>query len=141
MLLEFSKFLNSEIITLLLVLLLSLIISRKREDLIKIAIVLILTSLIVLALKYILKIERPCVFKEASIECPKSYSYPSWHAAVFFSLAMLTLRMPIFAFYLFFSLLVGLSRIYLEVHTFEDVIGGYAIGAFCYLFIENKKSE
>ena len=70
------------------------------------------------------------------------YSFPSGHATmalIFFSLAIYLLKDDIkkeLWKHLFviscivLTLLIGFSRIYLNVHWFSDVIGGFALGLF-----------
>ena len=101
-------------------------------------------------LKNIFAIERPMV--NQLIE-PGGFGYPSGHsmnAVVFFGMcAIMVLRysgskplrigFPIFA--LLSILAVGLSRMYLGVHTGTDVIGGYLAGSAVLcgaILIENR---
>jgi undecaprenyl-diphosphatase len=83
------------------------------------------------------------------------YSFPSGHALlsiILFSLIIYfykddiknkTGRIIFIAAGIFLILLIGLSRIYLNVHWFTDVIGGYALGFFVVnlglLFLKKKK--
>jgi len=90
-----------------------------------------------LVLKNIFAIERPDINQ---LIAPGGFGYPSGHsmnAAVFFGMcAIMVLRYaknkPLKIGFTIFAilavLLVGLSRIYLGVHTVTDVVGGYAIG-------------
>ena len=74
------------------------------------------------------------------------YSYPSGHAAhsvfyVWLSVTIavrlrpdMTRKAALVAGGLLLSGLVGLSRVYLNVHYLSDVLGGWALGALCFAF-------
>ena len=88
-------------------------------------------------LKNILAIERPNINPLIDIG---GFGYPSGHsinAAVFFGMCAImvlrystnkSLKIGLTAFAIISIFLVGLSRIYLGVHTVTDVIGGYIAG-------------
>lgn len=74
------------------------------------------------------------------LETPDSYSFPSGHAlksaVLYILLAMLaTEKISVRLGAAAIALLVGLSRIYLGVHYPTDVLGGFALAAFCLLAV------
>lgn len=92
-----------------------------------------LASLLVALLKELFDRTRPAFADpavEALVPTPDSPSFPSGHAATAFAAAAVVgafyprLRWPVFGL----AALVGLSRIYLGVHFWLDVIAGAAIG-------------
>lgn len=85
---------------------------------------------------------------EALIKMPSTYSFPSGHtltSLVFYCLLfyLLTIKSKRsikiigFIFSLLLISIVALSRIYLGVHYFSDVLGGFIIGIPCVLMIVN----
>ena len=96
-------------------------------------------------IKYIVLRPRPL---EALISIPKSYSFPSGHtmtSLVFYCLLcyLLTIKksnkvkLISFIFATTLVCLIAYSRIYLGVHYFSDVLGGYLIGIPCLMMIIN----
>ena len=74
------------------------------------------------------------------------YSFPSGHSTMSMTFALLIFflfypkvtrryRVALMAFCLLFPLLIGFSRIYLGVHYFSDVIGGFTLGIFWVMLI------
>jgi len=110
---------------------------RKKESLI------LLSALIIgYAFEQVIKfiIQRPRPTQQLIQEV--GYSFPSGHsvfAIILFSLLIYfykdriknsLLKIIFISINVFLILLVGLSRIYINVHWFSDVIGGYATGFF-----------
>jgi undecaprenyl-diphosphatase len=89
-------------------------------------------------IKFIVHRPRP----QNSLTEALGYSFPSGHAtiAIIFFLMLIfcfkneikhkTGRVIFIALSIFFFLLSGFSRIYLNVHWFSDVIAGFALGSF-----------
>ena len=85
---------------------------------------------------------------EALIDIPKSFSFPSGHtltAFVFYGYLcyLLTLnlnkklKMIFSIFYGIMVVVIALSRIYLGVHYFSDVIAGLIVGSICLIIAIN----
>ena len=85
---------------------------------------------------------------EALIKIPNSYSFPSGHtltSIVFYGLLFYLISVhssrPIkiisFIICLLIICVVAISRIYLGVHYFTDVVGGFIIGIPCLMMIIN----
>ena len=102
-----------------------------------------LTGIITYIAKLLAARPRP---ELAIIKMPSSFSFPSGHtltSIVFYSILCYLLAynyknkkiVTIIGF--IFALLIGVSRIYLGVHYFSDVIGGIVIGIVCLLMFIN----
>lgn len=102
--------------------------------------------------KNVIMRKRPII---SLIEKPKGYSFPSGHtmcSVAFYGFIVYLLLKNVKNYFLkwlivfIFSMLVifiGISRIYLNVHYFTDVIAGLILGLICLLMIINiyNKSE
>jgi len=111
----------------------------------------IVSFLIVSLAKDVFQIPRPCL---GQIDCPPDYSFPSGHATAIASFATIvsleTRKKRIYLFVIPLSILVALSRVFLNYHTYADVIAGAVVGTFVSLvfyqyypkihkFLEEKK--
>jgi undecaprenyl-diphosphatase len=95
------------------------------------------SSFVVYVLKEVIQRARPM----SSIITETGYSFPSGHALlslVFFGMIFFLFckknRLFTILISLLAVLLIGFSRIYLSVHWFSDVFGGYLIGSFILFF-------
>ncbi len=89
-------------------------------------------------LKYAIDLPRPCQLDPSvKILCLRSPGFPSASAqigAMIFGIALLECRKNIYRWLaLAYALLVSFSRIYLGVHYFTDILGGWAVGALLVL--------
>lgn len=101
----------------------------------------LLTYLVVAFLKGFFAEARPCATLpvRAPLGCDEAAgSFPSAHAALVFSVLPFLSGTPSIV-YLVYSVLVGLSRIYLGVHYPLDVVAGAAIGFAAGKLLSGKK--
>lgn len=85
--------------------------------------------LLTIFFKYILFQERVCT--SSLVECPATPSFPSGHAMLAFGTALFFYkRKYVFLSLIFFSILVMLSRLYLGVHSFNDIAGSVSLSLF-----------
>lgn len=138
-----TKFANVK--SIIIIVILFLIIKRNFIGIIP-TIVAIDVEILNLVLKFILKRDRPNILQLISVD---NYSYPSGHAMI----SMGVYGCFIYLIYKYVDnkkikicsivllslliLLIGFSRIYLGVHYFSDIVGGFII-SICYLIIFDK---
>jgi len=79
--------------------------------------------------------ERPCVSVPSEVACPVDFGFPSVHAAVFAVFPLAALGTGLFWFFLPLSLLVGFSRVWIGVHSLNQVLAGFALGVVVYLLV------
>jgi len=133
-------------ITIISIILLAAIIYLKKDKkyLSSMVISLIFSALLVALIKYIVKRPRP--FIELGIEAlenKSNYSFPSGHTNSVFSLIpFISIYFKKFKYiWLFFSVLVSFSRIYLGVHYLSDIIFSMIFGlsiSYLFIYLENR---
>ncbi|MCX6767374.1 MAG: phosphatase PAP2 family protein [Candidatus Micrarchaeota archaeon] len=103
---------------------------RKKE-------VLLLALLAVYFLTPVVKdfyaVERPCADNGG---CPNSYGFPSTHAAAAFVFVAAGIGSAIILFFLPAAVLIAYTRLYLGVHTIDQVAGGVAFAFVVYFLVE-----
>ena len=98
-----------------------------------------LVAVIIVSLKAAYAQPRPCVDLQQYLKlpyCPSDYSFPSGHTAFSFVFAGASLGTRFFPLFLLLSMAVALSRMYLGVHTLNDVTGGIVISLGAYFAVE-----
>lgn len=80
-----------------------------------------------LSFKSFLQEERPCMMAPGKIPCPNSFSLPSIHSLLTFTLAILAVGNRSFAAYLIYASFTAFSRVYLGVHAITEVASGFAL--------------
>lgn len=106
---------------------------------------LLITALIVLlALQFIKQAvneTRPCNvlggLQTGKINCPSDGSFPSGHSAAAALFLPFTIGTPFFIPSLLFYIVVAGSRMYLGVHTLQDVIGGALLSIILYFLMDS----
>jgi len=133
---DFSLLMNNEIIFFGLVLLMVFLAEKRPEKRKKILFALLITALLIVVLKNAFAIERPCIASPSEYGCPSSpltsSSFPSGHASIAFVLMIAFLNKPSFPVFWVFALLIAASRIFLGVHTFEDIAGAIVLAPIAY---------
>ena len=107
---------------------------EKRK---KILVALFVAYILSVGAKALIHKDRPCVTIEGKIECPVDSSFPSGHAAFAFTLMIAFLGKRSFPFFWLFAIFVVFSRIYLGIHTFEDVAGGLVVAPLAYYITDS----
>lgn len=116
---------------------------RKREYIVPMWLSFLSSLIVTHLLKIIVARPRP-VLEVVPLLSLFSYSFPSAHVAVVFSIVpILDRELPKFKwFWIGFAVLVAISRMYLQAHYLSDVIAGALIGYFIghfFLIFEKKR--
>jgi membrane-associated phospholipid phosphatase len=108
----------------------------RNDKRLKVVRVMVLAFILAISLKEIMKVQRPCIEFPAKIPCPEDYSFPSSHAAVAFALMIAFINKPTYPFFIAFAIFIAFSRVYLGVHTVDDVLAGLVIAPIAYQLVD-----
>jgi undecaprenyl-diphosphatase len=133
---ELAKLVDSTLGFLLVTALLLLFLEPRWDKRLKVVAVLVVAFAISFVLKDVAQVERPCVAFVAKVACPTDYSFPSTHAAIAFALMLAFINKPTYPIYFIFAIFIAFSRVYLGVHTLEDVFAGLVIAPVAYQTVE-----
>lgn len=133
---EASSLLNNNFYFIVIIALLLLFFEPRWEKRTKLAVVMIVALVLSVGIKEIIKESRPCIALQSKVSCPSDYSFPSVHSAVAFALMLGFINKPSFPIYFAFAIFTAFSRIYLGVHTFDDVLAGLVIAPIAYQTVE-----
>ncbi len=99
----------------------------------ELAVTIVISLILFTSLKYIVREPRPCVQLDAKLSCPSSYSFPSGHSSMINSFLFPSLYDSSVFVFAPLSLIVMFSRIYIGVHTFYDIVGGFIVALISFL--------
>ena len=133
---DFSILMGNEFIFFIVVGAMVMLAERRSEKRQKILLAVIIASLAVIGLRHLFAVERPCMDEYAPYGCPdgplSAYSFPSGHATIAFLVMIAFLDKPSFPFFWLFALLIAASRVFLGVHSFEDIAGAMVLAPIVY---------
>jgi len=112
---------------------------RRRGGHYALAGAMVLAIVMALFLKDLYDIPRPCndwLTDAKACTPPEDYGFPSGHTAFAFVFVAASLGTAVFPVYLVLGIIIAFSRIYLGVHSIEDVAGGVVLGMLSYLVFE-----
>lgn len=103
------------------------------KDAIVMFIVAVIAWLCADTIKNILKIPRPIPASDVLLQGESLYSFPSGHTTFLLALATVFYyhHRPFAYTIALIGVLVGLSRVYMQVHTLIDIAGGIGLGILC----------
>ncbi len=103
-------------------------IGRTWSERAKLYVILLFSYLIAYAIKLIVAQSRPCDFIASKVACPSSYSFPSEHSTIAFSLTAWVKDRNYWWIFLVLSSFIAFTRVYLAVHSTTDVMAGMVFG-------------
>jgi len=115
----------------LLLLVLALFTVRRKDALFTLFVSLAVLFFLLPAVKDFYGVPRACA---GIAGCPADSAFPSGHAAVAFVFVAASIGLPVNFFFLAFAAFVAWSRLFLGVHTLDQVVAGAAL-AFMVFFI------
>jgi len=115
-------------------------IKKDRKKAAVILVTYICLILLIPTLKFAFSEVRPCS-APWKIQCPSDYSLPSGHAAAVAVILIAYLTTRLFPYALLAYVVVSLSRIYLGVHVFKDIIAGTSLAFAIFLIVEALLSK
>lgn len=108
----------------------------RNEKRLKVVRVMILAFILAISLKEIMKVPRPCTEIPSKLICPEDYGFPSNHAAVAFALMIAFINKPTYPFFLAFAVFVSFTRVYLGMHSVDDVLAGLVVAPIAYQLVD-----
>lgn len=111
-----------------------LVFENRDQKRLKVFFLMVVAFFMASFIKEMVHSERICISGIVSkVDCPRDYGFPSNHATLAFVLALAFLNKRGFLAFLLFAVLVSLSRMYLGVHSFEDILGGLALAPIAFV--------
>ncbi|NUN11420.1 phosphatase PAP2 family protein [Candidatus Micrarchaeota archaeon] len=84
---------------------------------------------------------RPCESIPGRVDCPLDNGFPSQHTAIATTWLLAVIGSKAFKPYLLLFLAIAFSRIWLGVHSIDQVIGGVAFASLLYFLVFDVKNR
>ena len=127
---------DNDILFAALIIIIGIYLIREMDKRVRFGVALAIAYITATILKNVLAVPRPCA-QDITVICPASFSLPSMHATMVFTLAFSLLDRKAFIPVLAFALFVCFTRINLGVHTFEDVAAALPV-AFISMLVADE---
>ena len=128
-----AQFFDDAVLLVLFMFLSVLVFEKRWGKRKKIILALCVAAVLAFSVKFIVDMPRPCTGSGSLlVACPGTPAFPSGHAAVAFTLMLGFMGKRVFPLFWLFAIYIAFTRLFLGLHTFDDIAGGLVIAPIAY---------